>query len=815
MGRPKTYDRSEVLRKATDLFWRKGYEGTHLGELVMATGINRFSLYKEFGGKEGLFQAALEDYLAGLAGLSAILEREPLGLANLRAFYETFLEQEFLHGCFALNTIREKHVVPRRVLRAHRGLRALLGRGLPAQPGRRPRPRRALAGYRRRRSGQVPDGLRHGALDLRDRLSRQAGQAAHHRRAGPHPALRAAGSSPGHPRTRGRASPLGPGREYPGLLVTPWLLALLALQGSTLDRAHDPVVLAGADLAGLLGAATDGVAAFRHGPGWTQVPVQIDERAVVSFQKVYGPAFSLGSNLTTLAYTDPTTYTGPDPDPLFDQDDELVVMAVDAGARAPAGASEPAGAIAGSGVELAISDPLDGGQGYVYLFRHDGTLDPAAGEDRVQYSFQLLSGNYLATYNTALGPNPELSVVTTPDYQLLFTDRWIRDALRITAGAATGTNILDRERFQIGPGQCARTEETFANGEGAFFANVDGPLRAIRSFMGANSAPINQRDHILYATREDAIGYLRLHEFPMLGMNFMDYEPGATGMVYRNDLNPGGVPIDGVPETLVAGSPSWELIRGPHGSLITCLDIETDIVPEPSGPGFYLDDFTPSEVPCTGDPFEFGSSGPSITSPLPNTDPLLGPANKLWLLRTHFHEPPGSTTATAALRYQQFENPLEVEATPFPGCSSGTPYCTAGTSASGCQASLCASGAASASAPSGFSLQATTVEGQKDGLFFFGTTGQQANSWGTGTSFQCVVPPVVRAGTLAGSGTLGLCDGSFSQDLNALWCPSCPKPQKNPGAAAVVRAQLWYRDPLSTSNQTTSLSDAIEFVVAP
>jgi hypothetical protein len=29
-----------------------------------------------------------------------------------------------------------------------------------------------------------------------------------------------------------------------------------------------------------------------------------------------------------------------------------------------------------------------------------------------------------------------------------------------------------------------------------------------------------------------------------------------------------------------------------------------------------------------------------------------------------------------------------------------------------------------------------------------------------------------------------------------------------------VQAQLWYRDPLSTSNQTTSLSDAIEFVVA-
>jgi hypothetical protein len=142
-------------------------------------------------------------------------------------------------------------------------------------------------------------------------------------------------------------------------------------------------------------------------------------------------------------------------------------------------------------------------------------------------------------------------------------------------------------------------------------------------------------------------------------------------------------------------------------------------------------------------------------------------------------------------------------------------YCRAGTSASGCTAAIFASGLPSASAPSGFYLTATDVEGAKDGLFFFGTNGQQANPWGNGTSYQCVVPPVVRTPTMAGAGTIGLCDGSLALDLNALWCPICPKPAKNPGAGAVVQAQLWYRDPLSTSNQTTSLSDAIEFAVAP
>ena len=142
-------------------------------------------------------------------------------------------------------------------------------------------------------------------------------------------------------------------------------------------------------------------------------------------------------------------------------------------------------------------------------------------------------------------------------------------------------------------------------------------------------------------------------------------------------------------------------------------------------------------------------------------------------------------------------------------------YCTAGTSASGCQATLSASGVASATAASGFTVTAGSVEGQKDGLFFFGTNGRQANPWGSGTSFQCVVPPVARGGLLVGTGTVGACDGSLAQDLNALWCPTCPRPAKNPGAGALVQIQMWYRDPLSTSNQTTSLSDAAEFTVQP
>jgi len=142
-------------------------------------------------------------------------------------------------------------------------------------------------------------------------------------------------------------------------------------------------------------------------------------------------------------------------------------------------------------------------------------------------------------------------------------------------------------------------------------------------------------------------------------------------------------------------------------------------------------------------------------------------------------------------------------------------YCTAGTSANGCQATISASGVPSATAASGFSLDAADVEAGKDGLFFFGTNGRQTMPWGNGTSYQCVAPPVGRSALMVGANHRDACGGSFSQDLNALWCPTCPKPQKNPGAGNLVQAQLWYRDPFNTSNQTTSLSDAVEFLVGP
>jgi hypothetical protein len=147
------------------------------------------------------------------------------------------------------------------------------------------------------------------------------------------------------------------------------------------------------------------------------------------------------------------------------------------------------------------------------------------------------------------------------------------------------------------------------------------------------------------------------------------------------------------------------------------------------------------------------------------------------------------------------------------GCEAPVAYCTAGTSAAGCTPGMSWSGAPSASSASGFTVQVSGLEGQRSGLFYFGTGGRQANPWGNGTSFQCVVPPVSRTPLLTSSGTPGLCDGGFGLDLNQHW--SVWKPASNPGPGARVQVQAWFRDPANTSNQTTSLSDALEAVVCP
>jgi hypothetical protein len=438
------------------------------------------------------------------------------------------------------------------------------------------------------------------------------------------------------------------------------LLLVVASGAQALNRSGDPVVFTGADIPSLVGIAPTDLVAFSYDGRWQQIPVQVDERAVIDFVAVMNQGTG---GLTRLDYTDPDTFTGPDPDPLLDADDEIVFMAGDAGQK-PAQFSEPAGVVAQTGVEVTVFDPLGSTGGYVYLFEQDGSLDQAAGQDYVDYDFNLLSGDYKATYKTAAGPNPEDTVVTTDYYQVHFQDRWVQDGLRIYAGTATGADILDMHNNQFSPSNGARTVVTFSLGEGAFIVNKDGPVRAIRSYIGANSGPWTQRQHIYYAQREDIVTFLRVHAIGGI-MDFMDYSPDAAGMTYHNNHNLSGVTIDGVPDTVGAGTIEWELTAGAQGSLIIASRVDTDI-PDPSSTSYYLDDSTPPVTQYTGDAYAYGSSGMWMDHSIPNTDPFgTPPVYHLAYVQSHYYGPPGLTVADAEERKSWVEHPIATSFTPF------------------------------------------------------------------------------------------------------------------------------------------------------
>lgn len=58
----KSYNETDVLNRAMDAFWARGYEATSMSDLVSATGINRGSIYAAFSDKHTLFVRALKHY---------------------------------------------------------------------------------------------------------------------------------------------------------------------------------------------------------------------------------------------------------------------------------------------------------------------------------------------------------------------------------------------------------------------------------------------------------------------------------------------------------------------------------------------------------------------------------------------------------------------------------------------------------------------------------------------------------------------------------------------------------------------------------
>lgn len=61
-GRPKTFNKDQASKIAMETYWKEGIENVSLNEMCRKIGESKPSVYREYGGEEGLQLAALELY---------------------------------------------------------------------------------------------------------------------------------------------------------------------------------------------------------------------------------------------------------------------------------------------------------------------------------------------------------------------------------------------------------------------------------------------------------------------------------------------------------------------------------------------------------------------------------------------------------------------------------------------------------------------------------------------------------------------------------------------------------------------------------
>jgi hypothetical protein len=148
------------------------------------------------------------------------------------------------------------------------------------------------------------------------------------------------------------------------------------------------------------------------------------------------------------------------------------------------------------------------------------------------------------------------------------------------------------------------------------------------------------------------------------------------------------------------------------------------------------------------------------------------------------------------------------------GPTTPAPYCTSGTTTSGCNATVAASQQPSVSFANPCDVSISNVEGQRTGIVFYGLT-SLPQPWcvSGGSSFLCVKPPTQRSGAQSTGGTIGQCDGTLLLDWNAFQ-QAVPVALGQPWSAGdKAYVQGWFRDPASC--RTTSLSNGLELTYQP
>ncbi|MGV0838345.1 TetR/AcrR family transcriptional regulator [Mycolicibacterium thermoresistibile] len=105
VGRPREFDPERVLDAAMKLFWARGFNGVSISDVTTATGVNRRSVYAEFGSKARLYELAVQRYLNGPGNYVAAALASPTarGVAEAMLHGAADTVSGDPHGCLTVD----------------------------------------------------------------------------------------------------------------------------------------------------------------------------------------------------------------------------------------------------------------------------------------------------------------------------------------------------------------------------------------------------------------------------------------------------------------------------------------------------------------------------------------------------------------------------------------------------------------------------------------------------------------------------------------------------------------------------------------
>jgi len=112
MPKTKSFDKIKVLEAAANIFKQKGYNGTSIDDVLVATGLSRSSLYDSFQDKHTLYLQSLEYYKTSNDEKLEVLDGKKLnGLQKIETLFKEVVNHLVNNpddnGCLMVNAAAE------------------------------------------------------------------------------------------------------------------------------------------------------------------------------------------------------------------------------------------------------------------------------------------------------------------------------------------------------------------------------------------------------------------------------------------------------------------------------------------------------------------------------------------------------------------------------------------------------------------------------------------------------------------------------------------------------------------------------------